>query len=434
MNPLLYLETVTDHLVLYLALLGLMLLPHWWLVRRIAVNIFDPLFLVILADWFGATIVTFMWLMDDITVAQFSYYTCSQMAFASALLMFRRHRRPLPAAIHEPQSARQMAFYLLLSSGCLQVLATAVKWTMTGIPLFNVSRLGAFVDSGGFGIIERFETGALYILAFTAFHVWRFPARRWQRSVALAALLWLVVYTVFSGSKSALLGLMQIYFAHSYLYAPVRSRSFWGSQLGGKAFAAAGGFALLILLVQSQGNLIEALGGLAIRLVSFGDVYIYAYIDNTMQSLSGTNPFIGLFGGFLSTFRLIPADWLYKNIGLQLSDLIFPGLDYLMGPNPRHNVFGFHFFAWWGLTFSFALGAFIVALQGRLFHRRPRRFMTVLWSFLLYFSLVSASGDFDYAMSSLASLLITAGLVIVPVHLLTRPSKPLQPTALHAST
>ena len=63
-----------------------------------------------------------------------------------------------------------------------------------------------------------------------------------------------------------------------------------------------------------------------------------------------------MFGGFLSTFRLFPQELVPTNIGYQLVGIIFPDLDLVVGPNPQHPVFGYHYFGAFGFVFSFVLG------------------------------------------------------------------------------
>lgn len=427
MSPLLYLDTIAERLDTYLVLLGLLAPLHFWLARRLAMSIFDPLFIVVLADWFGFTLVAFMQVNGDIRGGHFSYYVCSQVAFYGGLLSAHALFRGPRVRAFDPPFA--LVKWVTLFAIAVHVSSTVVKWGLTGVPLFNTSRLGVFAESGGLGIIERFETGAFYILSFSVLLMWI----RFRREIfwtTLLCVLWLLVYIALSGSKAALLGLMQVYFLLRYLLAPKRRQSFVGAKGGGKAFVLAAVFSLGVLAVQSQGNPEEVLLGLAFRLVSFGDIYIYAYIDDTLRYIQGDNPFIGLFGGALSTFRLMPGDWLYKNMGLQFSAIVFPDLDYLAGPNPRHNVFGFHFFGWAGLIFSFLIGLVIAYLQARLYRREPSGYLSVLWAFLLYFSLVSLSGDFDYSLSTLSSILISAVVILVPAQLVCtaglRPAPSLQ--------
>jgi len=173
-----------------------------------------------------------------------------------------------------------------------------------------------------------------------------------------------------------------------------------------------------VILVQEDVDLGGALVRLAYRMVAFGDIYIYAYPDATIESLRGDNPLIGLFGGFLSTFRLFPVEQTYTNLGYQLALLTVPDLDYIAGPNPRHPVFAYHFFGPLAFVFSFILGLLTQKVHRNLYFPVKRAYLQTLIAFAVYTALVNVSADFDYAMSRLASTLIGLFVSLTPACLL----------------
>ncbi len=158
--------------------------------------------------------------------------------------------------------------------------------------------------------------------------------------------------------------------------------------------------------------------GLLFRIVSYGDIYIFAYPEGTIESLSGTNPLVGMFGSFLSTFRLFPQESLHTNIGLQFTQIVFPDLDLFVGPNPQHAVFGYHYFGSLGFVLSFVLGLMTMTVHTRFYFKRHSSFFMGLVSFMLYFALISASIDFGYSMSQLANMIIGLVVIVGPVLLL----------------
>jgi len=170
--------------------------------------------------------------------------------------------------------------------------------------------------------------------------------------------------------------------------------------------------------VQENVDLGAALVRLAYRMVAFGDIYIYAYPDATIESLKGDNPLIGLFGGFLSTFRLFPYEQTYTNFGYQFTLLMFPDIDYIAGPNPRHPVFGYHFFGSLAFVFSFFLGLLTQKVHRNLYFPVQRTYLQTLIAFAVFTALVSVSADFDYSMSRLASTLIGLLVTLIPACLL----------------
>ena len=211
-----------------------------------------------------------------------------------------------------------------------------------------------------------------------------------------------------SGSKAALLSLGQYALSIVFVYTALRNapHRFWGGRAGKTLIVVSTVFAVAVLALQSEGDYVAAGLALAYRVVSFGDIYIFAYPDATIESIRGSNPLIGLFGGFLSTFRLFPQEAVYPNIGYQFTGIVFPDLELIVGPNPQHAVFGYHYFGPWAFVFSFALGVFTSRVQARFYNRPHATFVSGLLAFLLYFSLVNISVDFEYALSKLASAII----------------------------
>lgn len=424
MNPLEYIVDSFADWKSYLLLLILSLVLHWiFLLKRRTLGFFDPLFFILLGSAFGWAIVWFMYLRGDIAGVYAISFTVAELAFYAGLYV--SGRTPLTPP---PRSACAenpgFAITVFGASAAMHVSATLATWAIAGIPLFRVSRLGAFVASGGLGILERLSDAGGTIALFTTLYLLIGSSLTRTRFLYYAFLGWYVLSIGLSGSKSAFLIIGQSAFAVAFLYTSIglRRDNFWGGKAGKLLILVATAFALLVLLVQQGDDFNSALLGLVYRFVNFGDIYMYSYLDSTIEQLRGENALVGLFGGFLSTFRLFPVDQIHTNIGYQFTLLIFPDLDYVTGPNPRHPVFGYHYFGHLGFLFSFLLGVVTVHLQRALYFPLRRDFLRVLVMYLLYTAFVSVSADFDYSLSRVASFMIALCLVL-PLALVMFPSK-----------
>lgn len=413
MSPYIYLLTIVENIQLLLAILLVLSIPYYKLVRSIALSIYDPMLFIIFGDWMGSSLVVFMWMQSDISDVHFYYYCFSQVALVLGMLLLRRK---IPTLIAGPAPIRtsKLPFLVLLNAAWINITVTLAIWSIAGIPLFRASRIGAFAGSGGLGILERVQSGTILIATFSACFVLGESISQFRKRGAVLFFVWLVIYSAASGSKGSLLVVAQIIFVYIFVFKRQKlgENLFFGGKKGIPILFGATAFALFVIAVQSEGTLIEVVSAFAFRLISYGDIYIYAYINDTLLEVRGDNPLIGLFGGFLSTFRLFPVDMIYTNMGYQLSSIVFPGLDYMSGPNPRHNVFGFHFFGWFGIIYSFLIGCFIVALQRFLYCQVNPTYIGSLLRFLLYFALLSVVGDFDYAMATLADAIISLIVVV----------------------
>ncbi len=416
MDPLEYLNVAFADAADYVLLLAASTLVHIWLLKRFTHGLFDPLFFVLLGSLFGWAVVGFMVLHGDIATRYAVSFAVAELSFVLGLAAF--HRR-VPATIVRQPSAEppDLAIAVFVFAAITHIASTLATWAIVGIPLFLASRLGAFAQGGGLGIIERLADGCGSIALFTALYL-LFGNRRVRHRAAYAVFVaWYLVAIALSGSKSGFLIFGQCAFAVAFLYTGVANRqsAFWGGRAGVLFLAVAIAFALGVLAVQlDDASPAVALLGLVYRLITYGDIYVFAYPGGAIESLTGGNPFIGLFGGILSTFRLLPQELVYPNLGYQFALMTFPELDIVVGPNPRHPVFGYHYFGSFAGVFSFLLGAATALAQRALYARRRTEFLGVLVAFLVYTALNAISVDFEYALTRLASATIALVFVMVP--------------------
>lgn len=415
MSPLEYLALALEDWPLYLGLLVAFLALHAPLVRWWAVGIYDPLLLLLASNALGWSIVWFMFLRGDIATVYLLSFSAAQIALYLGMGLARMFRgRPAQTLM----ATRDMALpklTLAFATG-VHVTSSVLIWTVAGIPLLRDSRLGAFQGSGGLGILERLAESswmiALFSLVFVTLRVR--PLR--THPLTLAVWAWLLLAVALSGSKAGLLTLVQCVLSIAFVYGGLRAarNPFWGGRAGGWLILASTVFALAVLTLQHEGDLSLAGVGFLYRVVSYGDIYIFAYPEETLESLAGGNPLVAMFGGFLSTFRLFPQDLLHTNLGIQLVGIVFPNLDVVAGPNPQHPVFGYHYFGPFSVVFSFVLGLLTMTLHTRFYFRRCGTFVAALVAFLLFFALGTVSVDFDYSMSKLANMVIGLVATVVP--------------------
>lgn len=421
MNPLEYLLYSLPYWYEYVEFLIFFILLHWFLlIRPCTRGIFDPLFILLIGSAFGWAIVWFMYFRGDIEYKYFLSFSISEIAFSIGLYIARgrnKNKRLTYLASNEKQNLAIGAF---VASSAIHIITTISIWAMVGIPLFRSSRLGAFENSGGFGILERLNGSCGSIALFSSLYFLMTNAKTKYQNIYYVFILWYFVAMAFSGSKAAFLSIGLCFFAVAFIYSnlPERNDSFWGGRTGKIFIIAATLFSLFVISIQNDSGITESLFQFLFRLVSFGDVYIEAYINNNIEELRGENQFIGLFGGFLSTFRLFPVENIHPNIGWQLTLLIFPDMDIIVGPNPRHPVFGYHYFGVGAFIFSFILGLITSRLNSMLYLKQHKTFIGSLLAFMGYFSLVSLSTDFGFALDQLASSIIGLGFVFIPVLLL----------------
>jgi hypothetical protein len=105
-----------------------------------------------------------------------------------------------------------------ITGATVHIVATATIWTLVGVPLLRVSRLGAFVGSGGWGILERLSEACGPIALFSALYLAIGNARTRRRYAYFAFVGWYAVVSALSGSKSGFLAIGQCVFAVAFLF------------------------------------------------------------------------------------------------------------------------------------------------------------------------------------------------------------------------
>jgi hypothetical protein len=418
-SPLEYITASIDDWPQYLMLVVLFIGLHAFVIRRWTVGIYDPLLMLLLSNALSWAIVWFMYLRGDIASVYALTFTAAQLALylgmgVGRLFSGRTIATPMP------QDGTSLPTWTLAMAAAVHVASTVAIWTLAGIPLFRDSRLGGFHNSGGLGILERLADSSSLIGLFSVTYLLLGRPHLRRNLLILAFLCWYVTTMALSGSKGALLSVGQYLLSIMFVYGGLRMRRdrFWGGRAGKWLVALSTLFAIAVVALQQASDLESAAVGLLFRIVSYGDIYIFAYPDRTIESLSGANPLVGMFGGFLSTFRLFPQESLHTSIGLQFTQIVFPDLDLFVGPNPQHPVFGYHYFGSFGFVFSFVLGLLTMAVHTGFYFKRHSSFFMGLVSFVLYFALFGISLDFEYSMSMLANMIIGLVAIVGPVLLL----------------
>jgi hypothetical protein len=424
-GPLEYILASIDAWPQYLGFALLFLMLHLPLMRRWAIGFYDPLLVLLFSGAMSCTAVAFMFIRGDVAPVYALSFTTCQLAYYAGLGIggAGMRRPPPPPSIARPGS---FAAWTLAVSAVAHICATAATWAIVGIPLFRASRLGAFAGSGGLGILERLSESSGLIALFSVVYLMASQRRLRLHAGSWLFLIWYLVSVALSGSKGAFLSVLQAALSAAFVYTGLRYQRnrFWGGRPGMVMIGLAVVFAVAVLATQEQADLVTAMVGLLIRIVSYADIYVFAYPDGLIEQLQGNNALVAMFGGFLSTLRLFPETGLEPHIGLQFTGLVFPDLDIVAGPNPQHAVFGYHYFGLFAPLYSLLLGLLTAAVQRNLYHRRHFSFLGGLTAFLAYLSLVDVSVDFGYALSKLASALI-GGTLILGLVVLLHPLEPL---------
>jgi hypothetical protein len=127
--------------------------------------------------------------------------------------------------------------------------------------------------------------------------------------------------------------------------------------------------AVAVSLIQDSSSSGQNIGLLSFlnRLILSGDVFINAYPNSVIENMEWHNPLLVIFQDFLGLFRLIYWQDAPTTLGIELYRYFDPAAA-TVGPNPRHNVFGYVYFGYVGsLFYSFLIGALLSFTRTKLF-------------------------------------------------------------------
>ncbi|GAA4327284.1 hypothetical protein GCM10023149_30610 [Mucilaginibacter gynuensis] len=411
-----------DNLYLYLGILAVSLFLYFILFKKNYISFLDPLIFNLIYSVFGFSVVVFLYATQSIELKYFISYLLTQAAFFIGLFFFK------PLTRNSIVSGTNVKTYfeyesmliklLFMLTSVTYIFVQLLSYKLVGIPLFLESRLGAYADSGGLGILGRvldvLRPATAFLLVYLLLEVKKGAGFKF----------YLFVYTVFlllsfalSGSKSLFMSLGFVLFIYLILNAQKLKRYFFNLRKYERYIIAGGlSFAFIVIFAQlkssdtGEGN---SLNIFLYRLVASGDTYYFSYPNNNIETINGSKYFLALFGDIFSTLRIVPRDYQPEVLGVQLFH-IYTDADLIAGPNARHNVFGYIYYGMYGsIIFSFLIGFSLGFLRNKLFFSLKKNVIGQLLFMFLYINLCFIETDPPVAMTGIENVLL-----IFPVFLI----------------
>ncbi|HWD88587.1 MAG TPA: hypothetical protein VG367_10705 [Mucilaginibacter sp.] len=405
--------------VLYCIIFAASAIFYALLFRRMFISILDPFFFALIFSVFGFSVVWFLYFTKSIDARYLVSYLLTQIAFWAGLFTFKSLRRreilsKVKVVRIEDEELLEKIFFVTVSS--IYIMIQLASYGLIGIPLLLSSHIDIYNNSGGLGILGRaldvLKPCAIFMLVWFLF----------KRSGSISFktyqyffLLMLLLFFALSGSKGEFMLLGFIVFCFLILNASRFKQVFRKLRRLEILIIGAGlCFVFFTIFAQSTENGITSnnLQFFAFRLVSSGDAYFFAYPNHNIEHISGSQPFLALFGDIFSTVRLIPREQQPQILGLQLFQM-FSKLDIITGPNARQNVFGYVYFGFFGsIVFSYLIGFLLSLVRNRLYFNLRRNIFTQLFFVLLYINLAGIETDPPQAISEVENVMLILPVII----------------------
>lgn len=398
---------LVDNIYAYILSLIFVCVLYYYLFRKKIISLFDPFTMSVLGSAMGCSIVIFIFVTGEISSYYFLQYSFSQLAFFLGFFLFNNTKLKLQYSDNNPFKISSRYFYAYSVISLIYIISNLIIYYAVGIPVFSEFRLASVGVGGGFGVINRLIHVYNPISVYFSLCFYFSKKIKFKR-FSVFILVCNLIIIILSGSKSAFLGLIQGIFLFFLL-----NRQHFGYHLfmlkkkQKLLFIIAGGMAIVTIILQTNSNLFSSFASLMFRIVSYGDVYYLSYPNQIIESVSKTNIFIVVFGDLLRTLRLLPKELAPPGIGFEIYNLANGTIDSIAGPNPRHNIYGYVNFGFWGcLPFSFICGC-VLNFVRRLFltSYRSTQFRKIL-VLIIYLNVVSIETDPPASIMYMNNLLL----------------------------
>jgi hypothetical protein len=380
-----FLTRLLENLEVYGVILVLAAVVHLLVYRKYILGFFDPFFFVFVVTYiFSSSVVVFLWYDGQITHDYGIYYLLSQLAFYAG---FRLLAMPWYQARGAGPGRQASADFgalewreldiCYLTAAILYVVAQLTVYLAIGVPAFMESRWETYSSGKGLGILERVISITRFVVIFALFarYFYARGTKRLARGSDLPVFLFMLVASILSGAKIAII---EIPFISFYASMCVARRFGWDWKDCVRHLRTMKWFVILgvppaILIsffhVLASGQIAEAgdadvlvlLTGLLTRMVYTGDIYFLSWPEDALQQLNSHGlGFLALFRNLLEMFRVVPSAELPVDIGFQIFNYHYPQNAVLSGPGAHFDVFGLFYFGFTGgLVLSLVVGAIL---------------------------------------------------------------------------
>ena len=353
-----------NNLNTYALLAIVVFIIYYILFHRYIFSIFDPMFFGnIIPSAFATTTVLFLIVMKKIEIIYLYNYMITLFSFYSFFFLYGK-KIPKEASMkftikHYKNTYQNLyyssmdylgsyfwIFFVILSS--FNVLIQVFFYVKTGIPLFMDSRLTVQMNGGAvIGVLTRLKYFLEPVTTFMSFFL-LYSSKSKQRFIAKSYVLYLIVVGFFSGSKSGIINYIFIF--SLFIFYTQKTNKKWVYRISNPksiiVLFFGGIFVLAIIHIQQKGDFIGTLNHLILRFAAYGDGYVYAYPNNTINMVYKPGLLKFIFGDFLYTFRLLNGRPI--GFGFELSNIVYNVTNSITGPNPRFNLVGYAYFGFWG--------------------------------------------------------------------------------------
>lgn len=410
---------LNEHLYLYLQLLVFSVIVYIFIFRKVYISFLDPFIFSVVFSVFGFSVVLFLYLTNNIPEIYLISYLLTQVAFWLGFFSFKQlNKESIQRESSDVTFDYQLHFikYFLIFSSIIYILLQVSSYLYVGIPLLMESHVNTYAGSG-LGVLGRFLDVLKIIVIFLL--LYRIFLTKMTTSFRLFAgfmTITMVAFFLLSGSKAEFMLIGQILFCVLILNATKLKKQFNDIRKYEKWIFVIGLiFVFAVIFVQAGAGVNDGDTPISIflfRLVSSGDTYYFSYPGGIIERFDGSSPFMALFGGIFVALRIFPSESMPDSVGYTMFKWFYTS-DATIGPNARHNVFGYVYFGFIGsILFSFIIGFIISYVRNKLFFKLKKNVLGQLLFVFAYVNLAIIETDPPSAISNFENTLLILPIVL----------------------
>jgi hypothetical protein len=224
-------------------------------------------------------------------------------------------------------------------------------------------------------------------------------------------------FFLLSGSKSTFFSVLQLFFLF-VLYNHdkcINCLKIYKGKIK-KFLVLALAAAMVVIFIQQGGNFLDTVTYFLVRLVAFGDVYIYAYPNNVIEILPQVNGFAFFFSDLFRTIRIIPETRINKEMGLQLARIILRNKNVTGGPNPRMNIVGYVNFGLYGnFLFCFFCGILLAICRNQFLKNEKISPFLEIFAIVIYTNVAIIETDPSSVISGTTNIILVGFIYLIAI-------------------
>lgn len=418
-----FITSLEQHIDEYLAILIGCILVYSFVIRKIFIDIFDPLFLSIIYSILAMAVPIYMYfynLMDNNSL--FYSFISTELMYILGLLLFTSKKRKIKKEKKDnvKESVKEEIVWIY---SLVYFSVNIFCYMKYGIPLLDFDN----------HVLARLESGFAAVIVSTILPVYSFLLieRIYRKQICFSNIILsigLITTLVLSGSKSSLLTIIfSIYYFKLYAYKfnlkiKINFKKIYIYSL---LFAIIGAFIPIIAFLNRIGSS-DAWSSIIYifitRVIGYGDIFAYLYGSKISDIILYQTDFWHLVIIPLAKMLRLVSDITISSqaIGFQVLQEIFNTNELLAAPNGRHNVFGLICFGFYGAPiYSFFIGM-IISFFCRWCYKNiiGYNFMSFIIYISMYSFITGLSTESVGIMQSIIILLMINGSMIMFVYIL----------------